>query len=51
MNCRICKSYLGFNDDIMCEDIECVFIKDTIEEIGIHKLYQILKRTKLNQKL
>ena len=49
MNCRICKSYLGFNDEIMCEDIECVFIKDTIEEIGIHKLYQILqnfKRTK-----
>jgi len=49
MRCRICKSYLGFESD--CEDIECIFIKDTLEEIGIHQLYKILKRTKLNQKL
>ena len=49
MNCRICKSYIGFESD--CDDIECIFIKNTIEEIGIHQLYQILKRTKLNQKL
>jgi len=43
MNCRFCKSYLGFNDNILCSDKDCIYLKIVLEKIGVKKIVSLIK--------
>lgn len=43
MNCKFCKSYLGFNDNILCSDKDCIYLKHILEKIGVKKLVSLIK--------
>jgi hypothetical protein len=43
MNCRFCKEYLGFNDNVLCKNKHCISLKIIMEKITIKKIVEILK--------
>lgn len=43
MNCKFCKSYLGFNDNILCSNKDCIYLKIVLEKIGVKKIVFLIK--------
>ncbi len=43
MNCRFCKEYLGFNDNVLCVNPSCISLKILMEKLTIEKIVEILK--------
>ena len=43
MNCRFCKEYLGFNDNVLCQNPACISLKILMEKLTIEKIVEILK--------
>lgn len=43
MKCRICSEYLGFNDNVLCENKSCVSLKIILEKISVRRIVEILK--------
>lgn len=44
MNCRVCKNYLGFNDNVICDNKDCIALKLIMEKLTIKKIVEILKK-------
>ena len=43
MHCRFCKTYLGFNDNVICEDADCVFLKTMMVQFGVTNIANLLR--------
>lgn len=43
MNCRFCKCNLGFNDNILCDNPECIFLKEILKKQGVKKVVHLIK--------
>ena len=44
MKCRICSEYLGFNDNVLCENKSCISLKIILEKISVKRIVEILKK-------
>jgi hypothetical protein len=44
MNCRFCKEYLGFADNVICENKSCISLKIILEKISVRRIVEILKK-------
>ena len=44
MNCRFCKCNLGFNDNILCDNPECIFLKEILKKEGVKKVVHLIKQ-------
>ena len=43
MHCRLCRSYLGFNDIIECESKDCKFLEKVISKYGLIRIIRMIK--------
>ena len=44
MYCKFCKEYIGFSENIICNNKDCVSFQTIIKKYGIKNILTLLKK-------